>query len=66
MILNKTYFEILKSIERQRFNDVDKIYLYKNAFKFTYLLLHVKIGKLRLKLAIVTILLIVMMVLQFV
>lgn len=47
MILNKTYFKILKSIERQRFNDIDKIYLYKNAFKFTYLLLHVKIGKLQ-------------------
>lgn len=65
MILNKTYFKILKSIERQRFNDVDKIDLYKNAFKFTYLLLHVKIGKLQLKLAIVIILLIIMMVLHF-
>lgn len=66
MILNKTYFKILKSIERQRSNDVDKIYLYKNAFKFTYLLLHVKIGKLQLKLAIVTVLLIIMMVLHFI
>lgn len=66
MILNKTYFKILKSIERQRFNDVDKIYLYKNAFKFTYLLLHVKIGKLQLKLAIVTVLLTIMMVLHFI
>lgn len=66
MKVNKTYLSILKAIERQRFNDVDKIYLYKNAFKFTYLLLHVKIGKLQLKLAIVTVLLTIMMVLHFI
>lgn len=66
MILNKTYFKILKSIERQGFNDVDKIDLYKNAFKFTYLSSLVKIGKLRLRLAIVTVLLTIMMVLHFV
>lgn len=58
MRVNKTYLSILKTIEKQDFSIEDKVDLYKNAFKFTYLSSQIRINKLVLRFTFVVILLI--------